>query len=360
MDFTPTDEQDAVRDLARQILSDTPPGGDWVDRGAWGSLAEAGLLGVPLAEDVGGGGLDLLALHLLLEEVGRAGSTVPAWPTLVLGAVTIDRHGTDDLRQRWLPGVVSGDVLLTAALRDDEPSTVSAPRTTATADGDGWRISGTKSVVPVAGHADALLVSASTDDGTIVAVVPDDADGLTVTAQRVIGGAPFGVVELDGVAVSRADVLGGDAPDDVLDDLVRRARSGLASLQAGVCAAAVRLAAEYTTQREQFGHPIAMFQAVEQRVADAHIAAENVRLTALEAAWRVANGRDADAATTIAAWWAANGSHDVLTAAHHVHGGTGVDRDYPLHRYYELTKHHEFVLGDAESLLEELGAEIAA
>ena len=93
---------------------------------------------------------------------------------------------------------------------------------------------------------------------------------------------------------------------------------------------------QYTTQREQFGKPIATFQAVGQRAADAYIDAEAVRLTAWQAVWRLAEGLPATSEVAVAKYWADEGAQRVVHAAQHLHGGMGVDRDYPLHRYYLL------------------------
>jgi alkylation response protein AidB-like acyl-CoA dehydrogenase len=128
---------------------------------------------------------------------------------------------------------------------------------------------------------------------------------------------------------------------------------------AGACQAAVRLTAEYTTQREQFGKPIATFQAVGQRAADAYIDSEGVRLTAWQAAWRLAEELPATAEVAVAKFWADDGAQRVVHGAQHLHGGMGVDRDYPLHRYYLLTKHLALSLGGATTSLLRLGDVLA-
>lgn len=363
MDLSLTDEHRAVRDLAADVLGDGPaPGGPWFDRGRWQALCASGLVGIGLGEDVGGAGLDFLAVHLVLEALGRAGSTLPYWPTVVVGALVVDAFGGQPLRSRLLPAVVGGDLLLTGALADDAPAGPEQPRLRATTSADGVELYGVKTVVPIAPVADALVVSAADGEGRpVVAVVDADASGVEVVPQEVTGGVPHGIVRFDGVRVTEQAVLGaGDRGREVLDRLLLYARAGLASLHAGICDEAVRLSAAYTSEREQFGRPIATFQAVSQRVADAHITAEGVRLTALEAAWRIADGRPASEAVTIAAWWAARGSREVLAAAHHVHGGIGVDLDYPLSHYTFLATQHAFVLGSEEAHLARLGAAIAA
>src|SRR5216110_768447 len=125
MDFALTSEQEALRDLAAQILGEQvtherlkrlEASGDWFDRHAWDVLAETRLLGTAIPEEHGGAGLGLLELCLLLEQVGRAVAPVPVFPTLVLGALAIAEFGTAEQRRRWLPGVATGEVVLTAAL----------------------------------------------------------------------------------------------------------------------------------------------------------------------------------------------------------------------------------------------------
>ena len=120
------------------------------------------------------------------------------------------------------------------------------------------------------------------------------------------------------------------------------------------------LIGEYTKTREQFGKPIATFQAVGQRAADAYVDAEAIRLTAWQAAWRLSAGLPATAELAVAKFWAADGGQRVVHAAVHLHGGVGVDRDYPLHRYFLLTRQIELTLGGAHESLQRLGAVLAA
>ena len=147
--------------------------------------------------------------------------------------------------------------------------------------------------------------------------------------------------------------IGGATGQAIIEWLVQRTTAALALAQAGAAAASLALMAEYTKTREQFGKPIATFQAVGQRAADAYIDTEAIRLTAWQAAWRLAEGLPADKEVAIAKFWAADGGQRVVHAAVHLHGGVGVDRDYPLHRYFLMTKHLELTLGGAtEQLLQ--------
>lgn len=366
MDFSLTEEHEAVRGLAGRILGDatTPQRRSQLqdpsfDRQAWRDLAEAGLLGVALPEAVGGSGLGFLGAHLVLEQVGAAAAPVPFWETIVLGALPIAVFGTAEQQQRLLPPVVAGELLLTAALAEDGTAAPEVPVTIATRTADGWELDGTKSSVPAGGIADVLLVSASTGDGHPgVWLVDRKAAGVRIETQDVISGAPYAQVVLDRVAVDESALLG-DPGSEVLHWLLLHAAAGLASLTSGVCAAALRLSADYTSNREQFGRPVATFQAVAQRMADAYIDTEAAQLTSLQAAWRLTEGLPAAAEVAIAKWWAAEAGHRVVHAAHHVHGGVGVDREYPLHRYFALAKQSEFLLGSATTHLLTIGESLA-
>ena len=367
MDFTLTEEQIAVRDLAAQILDDLTtqerlgslddPG---FDAEAWRALAQSGLLGVALPEDAGGGGQGFLAAHLLLEAVGAHAAPLPLWETIVLGAMPLAQFGSGALASRWLPGVIDGTALLTAAVTEDGAGDPAQPRTLARRRDGGWELEGTKSGVPFGAIAHAIVVPAATEEGAVgLWLVAADANGVTVTPQEVITGAPYAEVTLDRVVVDDEMLLGpldGAAVTWLLD----RAAAGLASLTSGMCTAVLRMSAEYTSRREQFGRPVATFQAVAQRVADAYIDTEAIQLTSLQAAWRLSEGLPAGDEVAVAKWWATQAGHRVVHAAQHVHGGVGVDREYPLPRYFAAVKQHEFLLGGGTPQLLRLGAAMAA
>ncbi len=130
--------------------------------------------------------------------------------------------------------------------------------------------------------------------------------------------------------------------------------------QVGTCAGALALTAKYVSEREQFSAKLATFQAVSQRAADAYIDTELVRLTAWAAAWRLATGLDAAEELAIAKHFTAEAGQRVVAAAQHLHGGIGMDLDYPVHRYFRWAKDHELRLGGGGEHLAALGASIAA
>ena len=367
MDFSFTEEQEAVRELAARIFSDlatherlkeVEATDERFDRKLWGELASAGLLGIGLPEAVGGAGLGFVAVGVVAEEAGRTAAAVPYVPA-VLGAGAVAEFGDPAQCRRWVEPMVAGDVVLTAALVEQGGDPAS-PTTTATRHGDGWRLEGTKAFVPAAMVAHAIVVSARTDDGVGLFVVDPTAPGVTRRPQEATSRQIEAELELSGVVVGPDDVLV-TGPDgaDALRWLLEHAEAALCLCVAGACDAAVKLTAEYTSQREQFGKPIATFQAVGQRAADAYIDAEAVRLTAWQAVWRLSEGLPATSEVAVAKYWADEGAQRVVHAAQHLHGGMGVDRDYPLHRYYLLVKHLALTLGGATTSLLRLGEVLA-
>jgi alkylation response protein AidB-like acyl-CoA dehydrogenase len=383
MDFNYNEEQEAVRQLAGQIFGERSThdrlkeieaaAGDEgpFDRDLWRDLANAGLLGIHLSEDVGGAGLDFVAACLVVEAAGRTAAYVPVVETMVYGAEPIARFGTDAQRKTWLTGVASGETILTAAMAELAGEVIlpggPEPATTATAQADGsWVLAGTKACVPAAFVADAILVPATcrtaegSSTGAGVFVVDAGAEGLTMIRQTTTTGRPEAIVEFDGVRLG-ADRLLGDGADGVavIDCITEFATTALCIEEAGVCASALELTAEYTKTRVQFDKPIATFQAVGQRAADAYVDTEAIRLTAWQAAARLAAGLPASAEVAIAKYWAAEGGQRVVHAASHLHGGVGVDRDYPLHRFFLLTRQIELTLGGANESLRRLGRMLA-
>ncbi len=388
MDFDLTEEQSAVEELAGTLLADrsTPErlralehGGDGVadadrtdrfDRALWAEMADTGLLGLVTPEHLGGAGLGVVEACLVLREVGRRTAPVPALAAIALGALPIARWGDAEQRVALLPGIGDGSLIVAAAL--SEPTgDPRLPSVTAERSGDGWVLTGVRSNVPAGTVADLVLVPASDGDRIIVAVLPLDAPGVTVQRQETTTGVPEALVTLDDVAVGDDAVLGGpprtdDGADDgadgaaVLAWMVEVASVAACAEMAGLCAEAVAITGRYTTEREQFGRPIASFQAVTQRAGDAYVDAQAVELTMLQAAWRISAGLPASREVAIAKYWAAAGGQRVVHAAQHLHGGMGVDRDYPLHRYFLRAKQLELFLGGATRQLQLLGRRLAA
>jgi alkylation response protein AidB-like acyl-CoA dehydrogenase len=352
MDFTFSEAQDELAGLARKILTeqDAP----------WTDLAAAGVLAAGLPEALGGAGLGLLEHCSVLTEIGRATADVPYLASIVLGAGALAEFGTPAQVARWVGPAGRGSVVLTAALSEEDGDDPRFPSTRAERADGGWRLSGVKTAVPAAPRADLFLVPAATSGGMVVfGVSPSDA-GVSVEPQQLTDFAEAGRVVLDGVTLDDDRVLGEPGQGaEITGWLVSRATVGLCAMQAGVIERALELTAEYARNRVQFGRPIGSFQAVAQRLADAYIDVEAVRLTMWQAAWLLASGGEAGTAVATAKFWAADAGHRVAHTAVHVHGGLGIDMSYPVHRYFVAAKHHEFALGGATAQLRRIGADLA-
>lgn len=351
MDFSITDDQQSLQDLAKQILTEQATherltkleADSWsiFDRELWQKLADAGITGIAVPESAGGAGLGFIEVGLILEQVGRAVAPVPAAPTLVISYVLAKDH----VFPQALEGVADGRTILTVAFEGE---------VTGRRQGADLVLTGETPFVPYGAEADFVVVPVSTDDGTVVALVPGGA--AAATELQTTNREPQASLAFADVKVPAADV----AAKDLLDDLRLHMTAGLAMIAAGVCSAALEMTASYTSTREQFGKKIASFQAVGQRAADAYIDTEMVRLTATQAMWRLSAGWPAEEEVAVAKFWVGDGGMRALHACQHLHGGLGVDLDYPLHRYFVWGKQLEHELGTPTRQLLSLGAQLAA
>jgi alkylation response protein AidB-like acyl-CoA dehydrogenase len=326
MDFALGERQQAVADLAAEVLgADRSRAAD-----PWKELARAGLLDASPPD-----GLGVLEIAVLLTEIGKRAPSMQALATLMTGALPLARWGRPDL----LPAVASGELILTAALR--EP-----PQGPATSVTDG-KITGLKIGVPHAAQSRLLLVPALTDSmimassGRIAPQTGHDHDGVFLVSPRGPGveliqtpsssGEPEYAVRLD-----RAPVEGMLGEADCARDLYQLAAAGACALADGAVAGALALTRDHVASREQFGRPLAAFQAVSQQIADVYIASRTIHLAALAACWRLGEGLDAAADLEVAGYWCAEQAPRTVRLCHHLHGGIGMDATYPLHRFSSL------------------------
>lgn len=330
MDFALDETQRAIARLARDALARESD----VDA-AWKALGQAGLLSLALPERLDGDGLGVFEVAVLLTEVGRVAAALPALSTLALGVLPVLRCGTPAQQDELLAGIATGDRLLTAALRGS-----------ATVDG---ALSGRMVGVWQAARAYRILVPA----GDRVFLVDPAADGVTLTRTGSSGGAPEFTLVLAGVA---AEALGGAG---AAAELHRLAVACACAYGDGLVAGALDLTATHVRTREQFGKPLATFQAVAQQIADVYITARTLHLAASSACWRLGAGLDADTDLDVAAYWLAEEALPALHTCHHLHGGLGVDASYPLHRYYSAVKDLVRLMGGVEHRLGRLGARTA-
>ncbi|OEJ39835.1 acyl-CoA dehydrogenase [Streptomyces agglomeratus] len=392
MDFTPTDEQRAARDLAARIFGDLSApdrqaaAGTDTDGELWKALCGAGLV-----EAVGETGL--LGLVLLLEEQGRTTAQVPFAATCVYGMLAVAAHGTEEQRARLLPAIGAGTAVVTGAF----------PATGAIRADASGALSGVAAVVPWLRNATHVLVPDADRELWLVAV----ADA-AVTTEAVETTAPWAAGRLT-LRRARGERIGRrSAPDKgpsgsghgprpgpgrrtpnglnparggpgavsggiegsegfggtggfggAYDGVLAVSRVAFAGLQAGVCAGSLARAVEHTSQREQFGQPLSANQGVLLRAADAYMDTEAIRVTAYEAAWRHDAGLPFATHALTAAWWASEAGQRVVHAGQHLHGGTGADLEHPVHRHFLWGRQLDAYLGGGSEVLEELGQLLA-
>ncbi|GAA2591310.1 acyl-CoA dehydrogenase family protein [Dactylosporangium fulvum] len=365
MDFSFDEDQTAVAQLARQVFSDlvTPErlaarqtsGSDW-DEELWRVLAGAGLLGIALPEDVGGAARGVVEAGLVAWEAGRC--VAPAPLSGVLAAALALAGLPAALRpDRLLAEIAAGRALVIPSVAGAQEAV--RPIALKPVEG-GWTAHGTLPVVPYATIADRLLVAAVDPHGARFAVLLQPRlPGVVVEPVETSGVDVCARVAVEGPLLRDGDVFAGEAGIALLE----RARLHHLVLSTaeicGLAKAALRLTADYTTRRRQFGRPLGSFQAVANRVADGFIDLQAMTWTMWKAANLLDQGEDARDAVSVARFWAAEGGHRIISAAHHLHGGVGIDLDYQLHRYFFRFKTLEFTLGAAAEHLAGLGRSLA-
>ena len=371
MDFTTTEAATDLGGLVRTITESkctperqkeldgldlgAPPArraGGRFDRELWRTLIDADVLSTAAPEPLGGGGFGVLEQVAVLVALGRQLAAVPYLESVMLGAGALARFGSESLQQDWATPAVKGEKILTIAL-DGE---MGQGAVQATATEGGYRLTGTRTQVGYGPVADAFLMPGETESGVKVFLVAAADPGVSVAALNTTGHGSVGLLELHGVDVDAGRVVGGA---DAVKWLTTLQTLGRTAFQLGVLERALELTAEYAREREQFDRPIGSFQAVAQRLADAYIDVKGLRLTLTQAAWRLSEDLPADLEVASAAFWAADAGHRVAHTAVHVHGGVGIDLDYPVHRYFLAAKQTEFALGSATGQLLRIGRELA-
>ena len=328
-------------------------------------IGELGWLGIPLAEDDGGAGLDMLAYAVTIEEIARVWGSlaliVAAHTSLACGAV--DLAGTPDQKARWLQPMARGQVIGAFGLTEPGAgSDASGMRTTAReeagSDGAVWIVDGAKRFITNAGQAGTYVIAARTgtrpNGGPEISafVVPADAPGFSVgRLEEKLGlhASATGELRFDGVRVPAADMLGerGSGSRTFLR-ILDGGRISIAALAVGLAQAALDAAVAYARTREQFGRPIGTYQGVAFKVADMATEIEAARALVWRAAWVKDQGRDFGLAAAQAKLFASEVSSRATNAAIQVHGGYGYVTDYPVERFMRDAKLTEIGEGTSE------------
>ncbi|WP_197375903.1 acyl-CoA dehydrogenase family protein [Mycolicibacterium baixiangningiae] len=337
MRLLPDDGEREFASMLRHLFSVGPE-----SPGLWRSLADAGVLGLALPERYGGSGGALTDLGAFCVEAGRA-----LCPTIVHGTIhaglVVHALGSADQHAALLPIFTSGTTSATTALWSAVDAGIVTPALRAQPDGDAWTLSGAVDFVLDAPLADYVVVSARDmlTGRTLVFVVPNDADGLRADRLTMMGGQAAGRLRFDGVLVEdRTMVLGGDGgvTDGQLHRIANTATALLSLDLVGVGEAALQRTVDHTVMRQQFGRPIASFQAAQHLVANMHIALAAARLAGRAAVSLLEEGDIATREAAVARMHAAAAAKLVTLDAHQLHGGMGYVVDTDLHRYSERAR----------------------
>jgi alkylation response protein AidB-like acyl-CoA dehydrogenase len=351
LDFQLTPEQELIRSAAREFAEReiTPYARDWdraeeIDRGLVPKLADAGFLGAGWSEDYGGSGLDTVSYALLVEELGKADSSVRGIVSVNNGLVgkTIARFGTDEQKRNWLPKLASGDALGCYALT--EPgcgSDAAALQTRAERDGDRWRLTGSKIFITLGAWASVALVFARTGGegprGISCLLVPTGGDGFAarpIKGKLGLRAQDTSELTLDGVEVGDDALLGElNGGFRVAMSALDVGRISLAAGCVGIAQGCLDASIRYAREREAFGRPIAGFQLVQELIADTAVETEAARLLVWRAAALADSASEHTLESSMAKLYASEVAVRAANAAVQVHGGYGYIDEYPVGKY---------------------------
>jgi alkylation response protein AidB-like acyl-CoA dehydrogenase len=365
VDFEPTPEQREIQALTREFVAQEiePHAAEWdrehrFPRELYGKLAELGLMGVCVPEEYGGAGADFVSYILVLEELSRGDAGVGVTVAVHTSAATLPllRFGSDEQRARFVPPLARGELIGAFALTEAEAgSDAGALRTSATREGDGWRISGSKQFISTAEFAGTFLLFARTDPDTPgargVSAFVLDAEHVRVTGRE----------EKLGLNSSTTNSIAVDALVDA-DRLLHEegkgfhvamatldgGRIGIAAQAVGIAQAAYDVAREYAKERHAFGKAIGEFQAIQQKLADMSTEIDAARLLVHRAAWLKQHDRPHTEAGAKAKLFASEMARRQTGEAIQILGGYGYTKEFPVERYYRDAKITEIYEGTSE------------
>jgi alkylation response protein AidB-like acyl-CoA dehydrogenase len=361
-----TEEQELLRDSARDFVANQWDF-DWLrkvrkdkdrtgyDPKVWQQIVELGWAAIPFDEEVGGLNLGFAELGVVLEEMGRRLLVSPFLSTVVLGGGALHLGGSAEQKAAVLPGVCDGSLLLALAYQETARHDPYAVTTAATADGDGYRISGKKCLVLDGASANKLVVVARTSgrsgerDGLTLFLLDAGTTGLNVSDGLLLDSRSAAHVTLDNVQAAAADIVGQlDAGADVLDKLFANAAVAVSAEMLGGAQDAFDRTLEYLKEREQFGAKIGSFQGLKHRAARWFCEVELMRSIVMDALRAIDEARDD--ATQLASVCKARASDVYRLSSQEgiqMHGGIGVTDEFDIGFYLKRARVSELLLGDS-------------
>lgn len=366
MDFSYPETHIEIKTLAGAILTEMATvehlkaqekNGAYLDAGIWQQLIASGIHTAAFPESLDGMGMDYMAAALVAECVGQSVASIPYIPCIISAALPLLAYSSDPVVEKLLRSVGAGEQLITTALIEPSNENPFMPSVTVVQNNSDWQVSGTKHCVPYAKESQQVLLFAKNGTQLWAGLVNPHAAGCTLIAQHVTTEEPQYKLTMQN-ATAHA-VCHGEAAEQLLKAVMAMTTVAYCSMAIGVAEKMTRISADYTSQREQFGVPVATFQAVAHRLASCYIDTECLRIMTQQAASDVSQGLYDSDSIAMAKVWCGDVMHRVSQAAQHVHGGTGIDRDYPLFRYCLWAKYLELVLGNSRIHLSNLAERLA-
>jgi alkylation response protein AidB-like acyl-CoA dehydrogenase len=362
MDFELSPEQREIQALTREFAEAEiePNAADW-DREhrfpaeLFGRLAELGLMGVCIPEELGGAGADFLSYVLVLEELSRADAGVGVTVAVHTSAATLPivRFGTEEQKQELVPPLARGERLGAFALSEAEAgSDARSMKTRAEPDGDGWRLTGRKQWITNSSQRGTILVFARVDDAVSAFVVDGHSEGLDVTGEHSklgLHSSSTTDLVLERVPVGPAALLGEEGRGfHIAMATLDGGRIGIAAQALGIAQAAFEAARDYALERRQFGKRIAEFGAIQDKFADMATEIDAARLLVYRAAWLRDRGEPHSEAGAKAKLFASGVARRHTGEAIQILGGYGYTKEFPVERYYRDAKITEIYEGTSE------------
>ena len=319
----------------------------------WKQFAELGLTGILVSEADGGLGMGHVEAGIVLEEIGRNLTPSPFLTSSVMAASALG-HASDELRGRYLPGLIAGKSVFAVAIDEGPKHRPERIKTRATRAGNGFKLSGAKSFVVQGGSADMLVVAARTagsdddNDGITLFAVPRDAAGLSLESARLVDSAQAAHVKLDGVQLDADAVIGEvDGGRELLTKVLNAGRIGAAAESVGVALGSFAMTTTYLKQRKQFGKLIGEFQALQHRAAHLYSELEIARAAVIKAQQLLDGGSDkAELMVSVAKAKAGKAASLAVKEGVQMHGGIGMTDEYDIGLYMKRDRALAEFMGD--------------
>lgn len=320
----------------------------------WKQMAEMGFTGMLVGEDDGGLGMGHVEVGIVLEEIGRNLTPSPFLTSSVLAATALS-HGSGDLKERYLPGLIAGDSVFAVAVDESAKHRPGRIRTKAEKSGNGFKLTGSKSFVIQGNSADMLVVAARTsgadddEDGVTLFAVPKDAANMNHDAVRLVDSSVATHTKFDGVELDGDAVIGEvDGGREILNAMLTAGRIGAAAEGVGVARGAMDMTIDYLKQRKQFGKLIGEFQSLQHRASHLYSEVEIARAVTIKAQQLLDSGSEqAELMSSVAKAKVSKAAGLAVREGVQMHAGVGMTDEYDIGLYMKRDRALQEFLGDA-------------